>query len=190
MPASSVIREMRRYARLRGKPTRSTCRLLPQDRHRGEGYASNEISNSIKVPTARSGGADPPIRIPRHAEERRHRRLVAALNRKNDNPGRRSSDEIRSNPIRQSTRPSENPQPIPRGGTKLSIANFDAHNPFWSFPGIYIESSRSWKSISAEIVSRAVGKVVWLSDCYRIVYALSDFLGTVRNDNGPSTSRH
>jgi AraC family transcriptional regulator len=74
---------------------------------------------------------------------------------------------------------------VPQDGTKLSTAYFDAHNPFWSFPGIYIESSRSWRSISAEIVSRAVGKVVWLSDCYRIVYALSDFLGTVRNDNGP-----
>jgi len=60
MPASSVIRKMRHYARLRGKPTRSTWRLLPQGRHRGQGYASNEISNSIKVPTtARSGGADP-----------------------------------------------------------------------------------------------------------------------------------
>ena len=74
---------------------------------------------------------------------------------------------------------------VPQDGTKLSTAYFDAHNPFWSFPGIYIESSRSWRSISAEIVSRAVGKVVWLSDCYRIVYALTDFLGTVRNDNGP-----
>ena len=74
---------------------------------------------------------------------------------------------------------------IPQDGTKPGIANFDTHNPFWSFPGIYIESSRSWKSISAEIVSRAVGKVVWLSDCYLTVYALGDFIGTVRNNNGP-----
>jgi AraC family transcriptional regulator len=74
---------------------------------------------------------------------------------------------------------------VVRDATKASIADFDAHNPFWSSPGIYIESTRSWGSISAEIVSRAVGKVVWRSDCYRIVYALSDFLGTVRNDNGP-----
>ena len=74
---------------------------------------------------------------------------------------------------------------IPQGGTKPSIANFDVGNPFWSFPEIYMESSRSWGSISAQIVSRAVGKVVWLSDCNRIVYALSDFVGTVRNDYGP-----
>jgi AraC-like DNA-binding protein len=74
---------------------------------------------------------------------------------------------------------------VARDATKASIAHFDAHNPFWSSPGIYIESTRCWGSISAEIVSRAVGKVVWRSDCYRIVYALTDFLGTVRNDNGP-----
>ena len=72
-----------------------------------------------------------------------------------------------------------------RGGTKPSIAHFDVGNPFWSTAGICIESSRSWRSISAETVERAVGKVVWLSDCYRIVYALSDFVGTVRKDNGP-----
>jgi len=74
---------------------------------------------------------------------------------------------------------------IPQDGTKLSIAKFDMRNPFWSFPGIHIERSRSWGPISAQIVSRDIGTVVWRSDCYRIVYALSDFLGTVRINNGP-----
>ena len=74
---------------------------------------------------------------------------------------------------------------VVRRATKPSIACSDADNPFWNSSGVHIESTRSWGSISADIVSRAAGKVVWRSDCYRIVYALSDFLGTVRNDNGP-----
>ena len=81
--------------------------------------------------------------------------------------------------------PRTNQRTVVRRATKPSIASFDPDNPFWSSPGIHIESTRSWGSISADVVSRAVGKVVWRSDCYRIVYALSDFLGTVRNDNGP-----
>jgi AraC-like DNA-binding protein len=77
------------------------------------------------------------------------------------------------------------PETIAQDPAKASIADLDVHNPFWASPGIHIERTRSWGSISADVVSRAVGKVVWRSDCYRTVYALSDFLGTVRNDNGP-----
>jgi AraC family transcriptional regulator len=91
--------------------------------------------------------------------------------------GRTQSDDLSALRTNRST--------VVRDAPKASIAHLDAHNPFWSSPGIYIESTRSWGSISAEIISRAVGKVVWRSDCYRIVYALTDFLGTVRNDNGP-----
>src|SRR5215469_16336868 len=70
-----------------------------------------------------------------------------------------------------------------------SRPDFDAHNPFWSSPGIYVESTRSWGSISADVVSRTAGKMVWRSDRHRIVYALTDVLGTIRTDNGPPQDR-
>src|SRR5215467_13443674 len=68
---------------------------------------------------------------------------------------------------------------------KPSLADFDAHNPFWSCPGISIQRTRSWGSISADVVSRTAGKMVWRSDRHRIVYALTDVRGTIRNDSGP-----
>ena len=77
---------------------------------------------------------------------------------------------------------------IPQDGTKSSLAYFDTHNPFWSFPEVCIESTRSWGSISADVVSRTAGKMVWLSDRHRVVYALTDVLGTIRSDNGPAQS--
>jgi AraC family transcriptional regulator len=60
------------------------------------------------------------------------------------------------------------------------------HNPFWDFPDVCIESRRSWGPISAEIVNRTAGQTVWRSDRHRIVYALSDIHGFVRNDDGPA----
>ena len=68
---------------------------------------------------------------------------------------------------------------------KPSIAAFDASNPFWSSPGIHIQSTRSWGSISADVVSRTAGKMVWRSDRHRIVYALTDVLGTITNGSEP-----
>ena len=61
----------------------------------------------------------------------------------------------------------------------------DEHNPYWSFSVVRAESARSWGSISAGIVSRAAGTVVWRSDYHRVAYALTDVLGTIRNDEGP-----
>jgi hypothetical protein len=83
-------------------------------------------------------------------------------------------------PARQSIRST-----IPQDGTKPSLAYSDVHNPFWSFPEVCVESARSWGLISADVVSRTAGKMVWLSDRHRIVYALTDVLGTIRSDNGP-----
>src|SRR5271165_2131674 len=37
-----------------------------------------------------------------------------------------------------------------------------------------------------DIVSRAAGTVVWRSDYHRVAYALTDVLGTIRNDEGPT----
>jgi hypothetical protein len=72
---------------------------------------------------------------------------------------------------------------------KPRLADFNEHNPFWSSPGICIQSTRSWGSISVDVVSRTAGKMVWRSDRHRIVYALTDVLGTIRNDNGPPQDR-
>jgi AraC family transcriptional regulator len=77
---------------------------------------------------------------------------------------------------------------ISQYGTKPSLAYSDAYNPFWSFPEVCIKSARSWGSISADVVSRTAGKIVWRSDRHRIVYALTDVLGTIRSDNGPAQS--
>jgi AraC family transcriptional regulator len=94
--------------------------------------------------------------------------------------GRIQSDDP---PARQNIRST-----IPQDRTKPSLAYSDAHNPFWSLPEVCIENARSWGSISADVVSRTAGKMVWLSDRHRIVYALTDVLGTIRSDNGPAQS--
>jgi AraC family transcriptional regulator len=47
-----------------------------------------------------------------------------------------------------------------------------------------IESAQSWGSMSAEIVSRPVGEVLWRSDRHRTIFALTDIVGTNRSDNG------
>jgi AraC family transcriptional regulator len=47
-----------------------------------------------------------------------------------------------------------------------------------------IESAQSWGSMSADIVSRPVGEVVWRSDRHRTIFALTDIVGTTRSDNG------
>ena len=52
------------------------------------------------------------------------------------------------------------------------------------FPGFRIEKSRTWGPISADVVCRAAGESVWQSDRHRIVYALTDFAGTI-SDSRP-----
>jgi len=50
---------------------------------------------------------------------------------------------------------------------------------------LHIEKRRCWGLISAEIVNRADGEVVWQSDYYRTVYPLTEILGTIRSGDGP-----
>ena len=76
------------------------------------------------------------------------------------------------------------PGTIAQDPAKPSIADFDAHNPFWSSPGIYIESTRSWGSISADVVSRTVDTVAWRSDYHRVAVALTAHRGTAHVDGG------
>jgi len=69
------------------------------------------------------------------------------------------------------------------------IGHRDEQNPIWGFPDFHVEKTRSWKSISADIVSRAAGEMVWRSDRHRIVYALSDIFGTMRSGGGPAQNK-
>jgi len=55
-----------------------------------------------------------------------------------------------------------------------------------SVPGLHIEESQSWGMISAALVNRDAGEVDWQSDHHRVHCALTDMLGTVRVDDGPS----
>ena len=72
-----------------------------------------------------------------------------------------------------------------RISTGPGFGHADEHNPYWSFSVVRTESARSWGPISAGIISRAAGTVVWRSDYHRVAYALTDVLGTIRNDEGP-----
>jgi hypothetical protein len=69
-----------------------------------------------------------------------------------------------------------------------SIAHFDAHNPYWSSPGIYVESRRSVGSISAAVVSRTVGTVAWRSEHHRVAVALTAHRGIAYVDGGSTQS--
>ena len=70
---------------------------------------------------------------------------------------------------------------------KPSIASHDAHNPYWSSPGIYVESTR-WGLISANVVSRTVGTMAWRSDHHRVAVALSAHRGMAYVDGGSAQS--
>ena len=74
---------------------------------------------------------------------------------------------------------------LPRTDAVCGAGRAEEHNPFYSFPGVCIESTRSWGPVSVDTVSRPAGTVVWQSDRHRIVYALTDIAGTIRNDSGP-----
>jgi len=93
--------------------------------------------------------------------------------------------------MRSGRAPSDHP---PAPGTiaqnpgKPSIADLDAHNPYWSSPGIYVESTRSWRSISANVVSRTVGTMAWRSDHHRVAVALTAHRGMAYVDGGSAQS--
>ena len=57
-------------------------------------------------------------------------------------------------------------------------------DPIQCCQGFHIEKTRRWSLISADIVSRAGGQVLWQSDFHRIVYALTDIRGTTQCGDG------
>jgi AraC family transcriptional regulator len=65
------------------------------------------------------------------------------------------------------------------------MVNGSDQNPIWDFPGFRVDKTRSWKSISVDVVSRDAGEAVWRSDRHRTVYALTDVVGTRQSDDGP-----
>jgi AraC family transcriptional regulator len=72
-----------------------------------------------------------------------------------------------------------------RMSAKSEMANGSDQNPIWNFPGFRVDKTRSWKSISADIVTRDAGEAVWRSDRHRTVYALTDVVGTRQSDDEP-----
>jgi hypothetical protein len=65
--------------------------------------------------------------------------------------------------------------------TRSCSRNADKGDTVQRGQGVHIEKSRRWGLISADIVSRAGGQVLWQSDLHRVVYALTDIRGTTQS---------
>jgi AraC family transcriptional regulator len=72
-----------------------------------------------------------------------------------------------------------------RTATEPCSNHADERDPNGRCQRLHIEKTRCWGSISAEIVNRAGGEVVWQSDFYRTIYPLTEILGTIRSGDGP-----
>jgi AraC-like DNA-binding protein len=70
--------------------------------------------------------------------------------------------------------------------TEAGVNHVGEGSTIWRVPGLHIEKTQRWGTISADIVSRAAGEGVWRSDHHRIVYALTDFPGTIKPDDRPA----
>jgi AraC family transcriptional regulator len=68
---------------------------------------------------------------------------------------------------------------------KANIENAERNNPRWNFPLFRIEKTHCWGPISVHIVERAAGEAICRSDCYRLTYFLTDFQGTMEDDERP-----
>jgi AraC family transcriptional regulator len=67
-----------------------------------------------------------------------------------------------------------------------AAAHIGEDNPVWRFPGFRVEKSRSWRLVSADVISRTAGDALWRSDRHRIVYALTSVPGTIQSDDRPA----
>jgi AraC family transcriptional regulator len=65
------------------------------------------------------------------------------------------------------------------------IARVDEHNPIWSVPGFHLDNAQSWGPISASVVSRPAGEIVWRSDYHRFIYDPVGHAGEAQYENGP-----
>jgi AraC family transcriptional regulator len=62
----------------------------------------------------------------------------------------------------------------------------DEHHSPAGVPGLYVEKTRCWGPVSAEIINRAAGEVNWRSDYHRVNVALTVMRGTANIDGGPT----
>jgi AraC family transcriptional regulator len=72
-----------------------------------------------------------------------------------------------------------------RTATERCLNHADEGDPNGRCQRLHIEKTRCWGSISAEIVNRAAGEVVWQSGYHRTVYPFTELLGTIRSGDGP-----
>lgn len=68
---------------------------------------------------------------------------------------------------------------------ETGIDCIDTSNPGRNFAGFLIEKSRSWGGMSIDIINRAAGEAVFRSDFYQLTYFLTDFQGTMEDDERP-----
>jgi len=72
--------------------------------------------------------------------------------------------------------------------SEVGAGRTDANNPIWSFTGFHVGQTRSWGLISADVINPDPGEATWCSGRHRIVYALTNFAGTV-SDTGQGPKR-
>src|SRR5215831_2218070 len=68
---------------------------------------------------------------------------------------------------------------------ETGIDCIDRSSPGRNFAGFRIEKSRSWGGMSVDIINRAAGEAVFRSDFYQLTYFLTDFQGTMEDDERP-----
>jgi AraC-like DNA-binding protein len=72
--------------------------------------------------------------------------------------------------------------PVRPTTVETGIDHIGTNNPRRNFAGFLIEKSRSWGGMSVDIVNRAAGEAVFRSDFYQLTYFLTDFQGTMEDD--------
>ena len=68
---------------------------------------------------------------------------------------------------------------------ELDVARVDERNPIWNVPGFHLDNTQSWGPISASVVSRPAGEIVWRSDYHRFIYDSVGHTGEAQYENGP-----
>ena len=66
-----------------------------------------------------------------------------------------------------------------------SLLDIDGNSARLNFHRFHIEKRRCWGPISVNIVARAAGEATHRTDCYRLTYYLTDFQGTMEDDQRP-----
>jgi AraC family transcriptional regulator len=69
---------------------------------------------------------------------------------------------------------------------KLSILQIERHDLRCGLSIFAVEKQRCWGLISADVVNRAAGEAVWRTDVYRLTYFLTNFRGTMQDDDRPA----